>query len=111
MPDVKLVNVETLKYWFSKPLYPIDRREMEAIIARVPVVSTEMRWIPCKMELPEINAEVLVTLYKPELSGYFRKIGRWLGDEWLINNLFGVSPERVVAWQPLPETYEPPRED
>ncbi len=108
MPDVKLVNVETLKYWFSKPLYPIDRREMEAIIARVPVVSTEMRWIPCKMELPKINTEVLVTLYKPELDGYFRKIVRFIGGKWLINNLYSASMENVVAWMPLPDAYNPP---
>ena len=71
----------------------------------------DTNWIPCKIKLPEINAEVLVTLHKPELSkvipGYFRKIGRWLGDEWLINNIFSVSPERVVAWQPLPDAYNP----
>jgi len=64
-------------------------------------------WTPCSEKLPEINAEVLVTLRKPELGGYFRKIGRFLGDKWLINNLYSASMENVVAWMPLPDAYNP----
>lgn len=65
------------------------------------------RWIPCDKRMPEKNTEVLVTLYKPELGGYFRKIGRFLGDIWLINNLYSSSMENVVAWMPLPDAYNP----
>ncbi len=77
----------------------IARRE----IANAPAVSC---WTPCSEQLPEINAEVLVTLRKPELGGYFRKIGRFLGDKWLINNIYAASRENVIAWMPLPDVPE-----
>ena len=78
--------------------------EVADMIREAPAVSC---WIPCNEKLPEIKAEVLVTLCKPELGGYFRKIGRFLGDKWLINNLYSASMKNVVAWMPLPDAYNP----
>lgn len=64
-------------------------------------------WTQCSEQLPEIDTEVLVTLYKPELGGYFRKIGRFIGTKWLINNIYAASIENVIAWMPLPDAYKP----
>lgn len=75
-------------------------------VADVPAVN---RWISCNEKLPEIKVEVLVTLYNPELDGYFRKIGCFLGDEWLISNIYSSSMENVVAWMPMPDKYELPK--
>lgn len=82
--------------------------EVADMIREAPAVSC---WTPCSEQLPEINAEVLVTLRKPELGGYFRKIGRFLGDKWLINNLYSSGMENVVAWMPLPDAYNPEEVD
>lgn len=79
--------------------------EIADMIREAPAVSC---WIPCNEKLPEIDAEVLVTLYKPELGGCFRKIGRFIGTKWLINNIYAASRENVIAWMPLPDAYKPP---
>lgn len=67
-------------------------------------------WIPSSERLPGIKVPVLVTVYNHMINSYVRKIGAFLGDEWLISNIFSETMGNVVAWMPLPEAYEPPKE-
>lgn len=101
-----------MEEWISrgellKTLYQDCKCMNGHFLAAVRLAPTINCWTQCSEQLPEINAEVLVTLYRPELSGYFRKIGRFLGDKWRISNRYSVSMENVVAWMPLPDAYNP----
>lgn len=88
--------------------HSIGYSDMIAIIDDAPAVN---RWIPCRERLPEIKVPVLVTVYNHRINSYVRKIGAFLGDEWIISNIFSETMENVVAWMPLPDAYEPPESE
>lgn len=69
------------------------------------------RWISCSERLPEIKVPVLVTVYNHRINSYVRKIGAFLGDEWLISNIYSETIGNVIAWMPLPNAYEPPESE
>ena len=64
-------------------------------------------WIPCSEKLPELRKDVLVTVkYTGSMGmhGYWIKTGHmeaendWWGD---------CAGGEVIAWQPLPQPYQP----
>lgn len=70
-------------------------------------------WIPVEEALPEIKGSYLVTIQRsgdyerPKLdmiSNYFiKERGLWSSEDF--------SHDHVIAWQPLPQPYEPGRRD
>ena len=61
-------------------------------------------WIPCSERLPEENMEVIVTISEMDGSNYTST--SWLQDGvWIIKKT-PLQPT-VIAWQPLPEPYQP----
>ena len=72
-------------------------------------VSTAQRWIPCYEKSPTEAGTYLCTC-KDERRTMVTVV-KWLprNESW---NLTGArSYWKVVAWMPLPEPYEPPKEE
>ena len=65
-------------------------------------------WILCENSMPEeLYTHMLVTR---ELTYYFQyvSIASWSGDTWYAFEDGGlVKIDDVIAWQPLPEPYDP----
>lgn len=74
----------------------------------------ETKWIPCEEKMPEDTTLVLVCFeyYRyGEYNRMYRTIGTsytWYG-EWsgFVNGSSGWRDLKILAWQPLPELYEP----
>ena len=63
-------------------------------------------WIPCSERLPEPIRPVLVTLRNWMNDKYFVRVGRFHTDHWKTDE--GIVENSVVlAWQPLPQPYQP----
>lgn len=63
-------------------------------------------WIPCGDRLPEPIRPVLVTLRNWMNDKYFVRVGRFHIDHWKTDE--GIVENSVVlAWQPLPQPYQP----
>ena len=69
------------------------------------------RWIPVEDALPEIGYSVLVTRQTESNTRYIRIASRQ-DDCWMDNtDKYGMpNPHQVVAWMPMPDAYEPPKE-
>ena len=64
-------------------------------------------WIPCNEKLPELRKDVLVTV---KYTGFMGKHGYWVttGHMQAENYWWGdCAGGEVIAWQPLPEPYQP----
>ena len=64
-------------------------------------------WIPCSKKLPELRQDVLVTV---KYTGFMGMHGYWIQtghmeaeNDWCGN----CAGSEVIAWQPLPEPYQP----
>lgn len=75
-------------------------------------------WISCKERLPESYADVLVWFEYYRYGSYNRLyqtygIGTYSEnyDSWTINHESGWHKLRVIAWQPLPEPYQPKEDE
>ena len=64
------------------------------------------RWIPCSERLPEPIRPVLVTLRNWMNDKYFVRVGRFHTDHWKTDEGI-VENSIVIAWQPLPQPYQP----
>ena len=62
-------------------------------------------WIPVEERLPEIQQDVLVTIKRRNISycdlAFLDDNGRWLTSRRI-----GYIEGNVLAWQPLPKSYE-----
>ena len=69
------------------------------------------RWIPVEDALPEIGYNVLVTRQTESNTRYI-KIASRQDDCWMDNtDKYGKpNPHQVIAWMPMPDAYEPPKE-
>ena len=63
-------------------------------------------WIPCSERLPEPIRPVLVTLRNWMNDKYFVRVGRFHTDHWKTDEGI-VENSVVIAWQPLPQPYQP----
>ena len=63
-------------------------------------------WIPCSERLPEPIRPVLVTLRNWMNDKYFVRVGRFHTDHWKTDEGI-VENSIVIAWQPLPQPYQP----
>ena len=64
-------------------------------------------WIPCSEKLPELRQDVLVTV---KHTGFMGMHGYWIqtGHMEAENDWWGnCAGGEVIAWQPLPEPYQP----
>ena len=64
-------------------------------------------WIPCNEKLPELRKDVLVTV---KYTGFMGMHGYWIktGHMEAENDWWGDCADgEVIAWQPLPEPYQP----
>ena len=70
------------------------------------------RWISVEDALPEIGYSVLVTRQTESNTRYI-KIASRQDDCWMDNtDKYGKpNPHQVIAWMPMPDAYEPPKED
>lgn len=69
------------------------------------------RWISVEDALPEIGYNVLVTRQTESNTRYI-KIASRQDDCWMDNtDKYGKpNPHQVIAWMPMPDAYEPPKE-
>ena len=72
-------------------------------------VATEYNngWIPCSERLPKIREDCLVTV---KYTGFMGMHGVWIKTGHLENDgtWWGdCAGGEVIAWQPLPEPYQP----
>ena len=63
-------------------------------------------WISCNERLPEPIRPVLVTLRNWMNDKYIVRVGRFHTDHWKTDEGI-VENSVVVAWQPLPQPYQP----
>ena len=64
-------------------------------------------WIQCSEKLPELRQDVLVTV---KYTGFMGMHGYWIqtGHMEAENDWWGnCAGGEVIAWQPLPEPYQP----
>ena len=64
-------------------------------------------WIACSEKLPELRQDVLVTV---KYTGFMGMHGYWIqtGHMEAENDWWGnCAGGEVIAWQPLPEPYQP----
>lgn len=77
--------------------------------AQLHITHAVNRWIPVEDALPEIGYSVLVTRQTENNTRYVRIASRQ-DDCWMDNtDKYGKpNPHPVIAWQPMPDAYEPP---
>lgn len=63
-------------------------------------------WISCSERLPEPIRPVLVTLRNWMNDKYIVRVGRFHTDHWKTDEGI-VENSIVIAWQPLPQPYQP----
>ena len=64
-------------------------------------------WIPCSEKLPDVRQDVLVTV---KYTGFMGVHGYWIktGHMEAENDWWGdCAGGEVIAWQPLPQPYQP----
>ena len=65
------------------------------------------KWIPCETKLPYGGKRVLVTTAEGNVVGAIFVLK---GNQWFRNGEY-FPTDRVIAWMPMPDAYEPPKED
>ena len=64
----------------------------------------QTRWIPVSERVPEDGEEVLCFLGSEEMAVLFRR-NDWGQNEW-VDGGFATGSYDVVAWMPLPQSYQ-----
>ena len=96
----------------GKPKQSIDlERAIEIVKQEAEQFGTDTNvghngWIPCSERLPEHIRPVLVTLRNWMNDKYIVRVGRFHTDHWKTDEGI-VENSVVVAWQPLPQPYQP----
>lgn len=103
----KLQNLQKDKYVFTPIVcYALDK----AIeIIRQTAAEYNNGWIPCSDKFPETVGRYLVTAVWED--GDFKKHSVYdavYGSDgiWHVQD-YAPAPHKVIAWQPLPEPYQP----
>lgn len=79
--------------------------ETQRRVKELPAVN---RWIPCSERLPEENKVVLVSTTTGYVDFAVLRWGKWFPDGY---NGVAFPSNRITAWMPKPDAYEPPKED
>ena len=69
-------------------------------------------WTPCKEDLPKTDKEVLCSCVDHNGEEFVEQGSYHTGD-WLLaydSYRLGILDRKIVAWQPLPETYHSEKE-
>ena len=96
----------------GKPKQSIDlERAIEIVKQEAEKFGTDTNvgsngWIPCSERLPEPIRPVLVTLRNWMNDKYIVRVGRFHTDHWKTDEGI-VENSVVIAWQPLPQPYQP----
>ena len=96
----------------GKPKQSIDlERAIEIVKKEAEKLGTDTNvgsngWIPCSERLPEPIRPVLVTLRNWMNDKYIVRVGRFHTDHWKTDEGI-VENSVVIAWQPLPQPYQP----
>ena len=96
----------------GKPKQSIDlERAVEIVKQEAEKFGTDTNvgsngWIPCSKRLPEPIRPVLVTLRNWMNDKYIVRVGRFHTDHWKTDEGI-VENSVVIAWQPLPQPYQP----
>lgn len=125
---MRIIDADELTEWVWRKR--VDSRELIAdLIASMPTIEAEPRWIPVTEKMPEENEAVNVTWVNHLPESYYKHIkdkhftatavfyrGDWY---WWSDTLqdylaeYGLCPIyrmdraiEVVAWMPLPEPYK-----
>lgn len=93
-------------------LFPLGKKDAADIYRLIMDAPAVNRWIPVEDALPEIGYSVLVTRQTESNTRYIRIASRQ-DDCWMDNaDKYGnPNPHQVIAWMPMPDAYEPPKED
>ena len=107
--------------WDANPIYKIDENEAKKLIEaieetdkkiadytytigllqdRLEEIEKSDKWTPCKVRLPELGEDVLIT------NGIIVTKG-WIDADdhkWRLNDNYII--DSVIAWMPLPEPYK-----
>ena len=101
--DCNDINDCTLCVWDKA--VEIVKQEVEKFVPDTNVGNNG--WIPCSEKLPELRQDVLVTV---KYTGFMGMHGYWIqtGHMEAENDWWGnCAGCEVIAWQPLPEPYQP----
>lgn len=85
--------------------YAETHRQLAEWLTELKQLREQTRWIPCSERLPEIGRNVLISC-KAEYGewtseGQLEADGMWTQYRWS-----AIIPRpKVIAWQPLPESY------
>lgn len=81
-----------------------ELEDIETVIKKL----KQTRWIPCAERLPEKNGNYLVTVEANDATASikFRRVDHY-GPKWLHEG----KREKVIAWMPLPESYNAESEE
>jgi len=85
---------------------------IEALMAEGEIYDIEYsKWIPVSERLPEENGQYIITVKYKHEEGYediYTEHGEWVDGKWDMF-VFGHcgEVEKIPAWMPLPEPYEP----
>lgn len=78
---------------------------ISGVIDDAPAVN---RWVPVSERLPEEDKVVLVSTTTGYVDFAVLRWGKWFPDGY---NGVAFPPNRITAWMPKPNAYEPPDAD
>lgn len=71
-------------------------------------------WIPCSERLPEMNQKVLASYedrYLSAANGVCEGMYVYTWGKWDISDYAVEDDYKVIAWQPLPQPYQPKQQE
>lgn len=90
---------QTYKMFEGEDTLYLDANDVGSVLASLPSVQPEPKWIPCSERLPEVGRYVIATT-----SWAFVTKAMYCGEHWEIDGL-DYKKSSVVAWMPSPKPY------
>ena len=84
----------------------VTSEDADTLKVAIQVLEQEPKWIPVSARLPEQYKAVIVTDIETSDTYQSRYIGN---GYWECDN--GLFMNRIIAWMPLPKTYELPESE
>lgn len=89
---------------------PFGQIEDRCILAELQTDADNNGWISCSERLPEVDKDVLVCFSNDMdfvIAYHTRMIETNYEDVWINSSTANRITSNVIAWQPLPEPYQP----